>query len=148
MFNCFFGSTDLVRNVDVRLNCKFISKLHLPKLPRSTLKFQNMSFAKNVSSSAQPSQDTILLAHNALMAALDTLKECLAAAGPLEVARLDKDTAARDERFELSKKIGSILVCNVGVLDLNLILLMYCSLKSLGHMGRLPCTSLPSSCRL
>jgi hypothetical protein len=57
------------------------------------------------------------------MAALDSIKECLAAAGPLEVAKLEKDEATRQERLKLSKKIGFILVCNMCILNISSIYL-------------------------
>ncbi|OJA09518.1 hypothetical protein AZE42_10303 [Rhizopogon vesiculosus] len=48
------------------------------------------------------------------MAALETLKECLAAARPLEVAKLVNDKAAKNERWEVSTKIGYILSEDLG----------------------------------
>jgi hypothetical protein len=69
-----------------------------------------MSTGKNVAAPAQQSQDVILEAHAAVIAALDQIEALIAAVEPLEVTERAKDKAAIDERWEVTTKIGSTLV--------------------------------------
>jgi hypothetical protein len=71
-----------------------------------------MSASSNPAS-AQSSQEVLLFAHDALMAALHAVKESIKAAAPLEVPALASDKAARDERWKLTMHIGGIVVSKI-----------------------------------
>jgi hypothetical protein len=107
-----------------------------------------MSAAKNVSVAAKPSQEVILQAHEAVMAALDQMKALVAEAQPLEAADLGQDKAARDRRWEVSVKMGSMLVRDICTVHIHLISQMCYRVKCLANMGRPPCTYRRSCCRL
>jgi hypothetical protein len=81
------------------------------------------------------------------MAALDQMKALVAAAQPLEAADLGKDKAARDRRWEVSAKMGSMLVRDICIVHMHLISQMHYRLKCLANMGRPPCTYRRSCCR-
>jgi hypothetical protein len=63
--------------------------------------------------SVPSSQEVALVAHNALMAAVDAVKDSIKVAVPLEVPALANDKGAKDERWKVTMKIGGIVVSDI-----------------------------------